>query len=438
MIKDYLLTPFQKFIKMESFSGILLFSATILAMAWANSAYGDTYQALWETKIGFGSKEFGLNKALILWINDGLMAIFFFLIGLEIKREILVGELNTVRKATFPIFAALGGIIVPYGCYLLLNGRPETAGGWGIPMATDIAFTLAILKALGKSVPLGLKIFLTAFAIVDDLCAVLIIAIFYSGGIQWTLVFCSMVLLAVLYALSYRGYYFKYLNIIVGVIVWVLFLKSGIHPTIAGVLLAFAVPIRRKIKGHDLLTELTSIIGKLEKSPLGPANTLSDEQLEHVGDIEELVENFHSPLQHLEHKLHGWVAYFIMPLFALANAGIAFSAGMELDTSLILTIAVTLFVGKCIGISLFSFIAVKLGLAELPDRVNAWQILGVSILAGVGFTMSIFIANLAFPEQLVLVDSAKIGILVGSLVSGIVGAVILKVSGSRTTAMPAK
>jgi len=431
MIKDYLLSPFQRFVKLESFSGILLFSATILAMIWANSPYADSYQALWQTKLGFGTEDFGLTKPLILWINDGLMAIFFFLIGLEIKREILVGELNTLRKATFPIFAALGGIIVPYICYVLLNDRAATADGWGIPMATDIAFTLAILKALGKSVPLSLKIFLTAFAIVDDLCAVLIIAIFYSGGIEWMLVLYSVLLLSVLYVLSYRGYYFKYLNIIVGIIVWVLFLKSGIHPTIAGVLLAFAVPIRRKIKGHDLLADLTSITAKLEKSPLGPANTLSDEQLEHIGDIEELVNDFHSPLQHLEHKLHGWVAYFIMPIFALANAGIAFSAGMQLDTSLILTIAVTLFVGKCIGISLFSFLAVKLGLAELPNQVNAWQILGVSILAGVGFTMSIFIANLAFTDQLALVDSAKIGILAGSLISGIVGAVILKISGTR-------
>ena len=433
MIKDYLLTPFQQFVKMESFSGILLFSATILAMIWANSPYADSYQALWELKIGFGTESFGLTKPLILWINDGLMAIFFFLIGLEIKREILVGELNTVRKATFPIFAALGGIIIPYGFYLMLNDRPETAGGWGIPMATDIAFTLAILKALGKSVPLSLKIFLTAFAIVDDLCAVLIIAIFYSGGIKWALVMYSLLLLAVLYVLSYRGLYYKKLNIIVGVVVWVLFLKSGIHPTIAGVLLAFAVPIRRKIKGHELLSELTGIIGKLQKSPLGPANTLSDDQLEHVGDIEELVENYNSPLQHLEHKLHGWVAYFIMPIFALANAGIAFSAGMELDTSLILTITLTLFVGKCIGISLFSFLAVKLGLAELPDNVNPFQIVGVAILAGVGFTMSIFIANLAFTDSLVLVDSAKIGILVGSLISGVVGALVLKVSGGRAS-----
>lgn len=436
MIKTYLLSPFQRFVKMESFSGILLFTATILAMIWANSAYVESYQALWEIKIGFGSESFGLTKPLILWINDGLMAIFFFLIGLEIKREILVGELNTLRKATFPIFAAIGGIVIPYTIYMLLNDQPQTEKGWGIPMATDIAFTLAILKALGKSVPLSLKIFLTAFAIVDDLCAVLIIAIFYSGGIEWMLLMYSLALLAILYLLSFRGLYYKYLNIIVGVVVWVLFLKSGIHPTIAGVLLAFAVPIRRKIDDSTLLSELTSIMDEFKSTPAGPDSSLSDAQLNHLDDIEELVKDYHSPLMNLEHKLHGWVAYFIMPVFALANAGIAFSAGMEINTSLILTITMALFVGKFIGISLFSFLAVKFGLAELPDRVNAWQIVGVSILAGVGFTMSIFISNLAFVDA-TLVDSSKIGILVGSLLSGIVGAVILKVSGNKAYASKA-
>ncbi|MEM6772005.1 MAG: Na+/H+ antiporter NhaA, partial [Bacteroidota bacterium] len=434
MIKDYLLTPFQKFVKLESFSGILLFSATILAMIWANSPYGDSYQELWNTKIGFGTEDFGLNKALILWINDGLMAIFFFLIGLEIKREILVGELNSIRKATFPIFAAMGGIIVPYGLYLLLNERPETAGGWGIPMATDIAFTLAILKALGKSVPLGLKIFLTAFAIVDDLCAVLIIAIFYSGGIQWTLVMISLAILAVLYFLSYRGYHSKYLIFVAGLVIWVLFLKSGIHPTIAGVLLAFAIPIRRKIDTSTLMEELRGIADKFGKNPPVPGKDLNNEQLSYIAEMEDLLDDYHSPLQALEHRLHGWVAYFIMPIFALANAGIAFSAGMEVDTSLVFTIAITLFVGKCIGISLFSFIALKLGLAELPDKVGTWQIVGVAILAGVGFTMSIFIANLAFADSTTLVDSAKIGIIIGSLVSGIVGAVVLKLAGRKVAA----
>ncbi|NJC27425.1 Na+/H+ antiporter NhaA [Neolewinella antarctica] len=434
MIRSYLLTPFQKFVKLESLSGILLFSATIVAMLWANSPYGDTYQALWETKVTVGAEGFGLEKALILWINDGLMAIFFFLIGLEIKRELMVGELNTVRKATFPIFAAIGGILVPFGLFWLLNDRDATSAGWGIPMATAIAFSLAILKVLGKSVPLGLKIFLTAFAIVDDLGAVLVIAVFYSGGIAWSLLLYSFALLAILYVLAYRGIYFKYLNVIFGVIIWTLFLKSGIHPTIAGVLLAFAVPIRQKIDTSTFAGELTAITDKLKEITPASHEILTGAQLNTVARLEDLVDDFHSPLQHLEHKLHGWVAYFIMPIFALANAGIVFGTDMQLDTALILNIAIALFVGKLLGISLFSFLAVKLGLAELPDGVNAWQIVGVAILAGVGFTMSIFIANLAFPGMLVLIDSAKIGILAGSLVSGIVGAVILKISGKRSAA----
>ncbi|MEM1358207.1 MAG: Na+/H+ antiporter NhaA [Bacteroidota bacterium] len=434
MIKDYLLTPLEKFIKLESLSGIILFIVTLGAMWWANSSYGDTYAAIWQTKLGVGTEDYGLTKPLILWINDGLMAVFFFLIGLEIKREVLVGELNSLRKATFPIVAAAGGILVPYALFTFLNESPDTANGWGISMATDIAFTLAIIKLLGKSVPLSLKIFLTAFAIVDDLCAVLIIALFYSGGIEWSLLIYSFMLLGILYFLSWRGIYIRYLQIIFGVIVWTLFLKSGIHPTIAGVLLAFGVPIRQKIDASTFLTEVSSVVENLKGASQTDRQALSKEQLEHLGELEDLVDDFHSPLQHLEHKLHGWVAYFIMPVFALANAGIAFSSGMELNTGLIFNIAIALFVGKFIGISLFSLGAVKLGIAELPDRVNTLQIVGVSILAGVGFTMSIFIANLAFPDRLVLVDSAKIGILVGSVISGAVGAIILKISGREAAA----
>ena len=225
MIKTNFLTPFQKFVKIESFSGLLLFAATITALVWANSGFGDYYQSIWNYKIGIGSEEFGLTKPLILWINDGLMAIFFFLIGLEIKRELLIGELNSVRKATFPIFAAIGGMLVPLALFLFLNKNPETSSGWGIPMATDIAFCLAILKLLGKSVPLSLKIFLTAFAIIDDLGAVLVIAIFYSSGISWTLLMYSIVLLIFLFYLSHRGLYSKYLTFFLGIIIWILFLK---------------------------------------------------------------------------------------------------------------------------------------------------------------------------------------------------------------------
>ncbi|MEO7443906.1 MAG: Na+/H+ antiporter NhaA [Ferruginibacter sp.] len=431
MIKTYFLTPFQKFINIESLSGILLFAATVIALLWANSGIGDSYATIWKYEIGIGVGEFGLTKPLILWINDGLMAVFFFVIGLEIKRELIIGELNSVRKATFPLFAAIGGVLIPLTMFLLLNNNPKTSGGWGIPMATDIAFSLAILKLLGKSVPIGLKIFLTAFAIVDDLGAVLVIAIFYSGGIAWSLLLFSLLLLMILFVMSYKGLYFKYLTFILGIIIWFLFLKSGIHPTIAGVLLAFTIPIRQKINVTSFLDKLSLITSGIEIPGKHNQQILTKEQIEKMDSLESLMDDFQSPLQHLEHKLHSWVAYFIMPVFALANAGIVFSTNMNIDVPLLVNISIALFIGKFAGVSLFSFLAVKLKLAELPEGVNSWQIVGVAILAGVGFTMSIFIANLAFAENIVFIDSAKIGILIGSLISGIVGAFILKISGHK-------
>ena len=238
MIKKVFLTPFQKFIKIEGLSGILLLLSTLVALVWANSGFGDTYTAIWDYKIGISSENFELKKPLILWINDGLMAIFFFLIGLEIKREVLIGELNSMKKMAFPLFGAIGGVLVPVGFFILLNQNPETFKGWGIPMATDIAFSLAVLNALGKRVPLSLKIFLIAFAIVDDIQAVLVIAIFYSGAINTSLLFIALGLLAILYFLSFKGYYSKYILFFTGSIVWLLFLKSGVHPTVAGILLA--------------------------------------------------------------------------------------------------------------------------------------------------------------------------------------------------------
>ncbi len=431
MIKEYVISPFQKFVKIESFSGILLFSATILAMIWANSAWAESYTDLWNYKVGITSEGFELKKPLILWINDGLMALFFLLIGLEIKRELMIGELNSIRKATFPLFAAIGGMFAPLAVFLLLNSNPETEAGWGIPMATDIAFTLAIIKLLGKSVPLSLKIFLTAFAIVDDLGAILVIAIFYSGGIEWTLIMYALALFAFLMLLSWRGYYFKYITLVIGVIVWYLFLKAGIHPTIAGVLIAFTIPIRRKVQTINFETELKRISDKIVKEDNPENPILTKYQLEEIDNLDELTESFNSPLQHMEHKLHSFSAYFIMPVFALANAGVAFSMDMYLDWSLILNIVLALFVGKLIGITALSWLSIKLKLAELPDNVNFTQIAGVAILAGVGFTMSIFIANLAFFENFECIDSAKVGIIIGSLISGIVGFLILKYSGEK-------
>lgn len=428
MIRKVILTPFQKFVKIEGLSGVLLFGATILAMLWANSGYSDVYEWLWNFKIGVTSDTFSLEKPLILWINDGLMAIFFFLIGLEIKRELLIGELNSFRKAALPLFAAIGGVIFPLVLYMLLNNSEETFKGWGIPMATDIAFTLAILNLLGNRVPLSLKIFLTAFAIVDDLVAVLVIAIFYSENIDWMLLFyASICFIPLLIALK-KGFYSKYLTPILGVLIWILFLKSGIHPTIAGVLLAFTIPIRQKVNMEEFIGKLKNIADQITKTEKKHIPILSHNQIEQMDDLEDLTEKFRSPLQYLEHKLHGWCAYFIMPLFALANAGVAFSKDMEIDMSLIFNIAISLFIGKFLGISLMSFLSVKFKWAELPKKTNFVQILGVGILAGVGFTMSIFIANLAFFNDAIYVDSSKAGVIIGSILSGIVGYLVLRSS----------
>lgn len=426
MIKRRILIPLLNFSKIESFSGILLFTATIIAMVWANSSFSDSYMALWQYKFGISSETFEFTLPLVLWVNDALMVLFFFLIGLEIKRELLIGELNSFRKAALPLFAAVGGMLVPMSLFLLLNDSPETHAGWGIPMATDIAFSLAILKLVGNRVPLSLKIFLTAFAIVDDLGAVVVIALFYSTGIDWMLLLVAFMLLGVLFYLSYRNLYSKSLMITLGIIIWILFFKSGIHPTIAGVLLAFTVPLRQKINMDSFMTKLKEITKGFGESKRDYLPVLSGEQILKMDELEALGDKFKSPLQRSEHALHGWVAYFIMPVFALANAGVVLGGDMELDTAVLYHIAIALFLGKLVGVSLMSWVGIKLKVAILPDNINYKQILGVAVLAGVGFTMSIFIANLAFADNLLIIDSAKVGIMLGSAVSGIIGYLILR------------
>lgn len=426
MIEQKMLNPFQKFVKVESFSGILLFGATIIALIWANSPYAANYEALWDFKFGINTESFKLTKPLILWINDGLMAIFFFLIGLEIKRELLIGELNSLRKASMPIFAALGGMLVPVILFLALNNDPETSHGWGISMATDIAFSLAILNLLGKRVPLSLKVFLTAFAIIDDIGAVLVIALFYSEDIKWALLAYAAIPLVILFVLSYYKIYSKYLLFIFGLIVWVLFLKAGIHPTIAGVLLAFSVPIHQRISMSENINQLTQIVDNIKKARVVKEPVLTNDQIQEIDQLEEWTSKVQSPLQHLEHKLHNWVAYFIMPLFAFANAGVMISTNMDINTALISTIFISLFFGKLIGVSLFSWLAIRLRLADKPGDISFPQIVGVGALAGLGFTMSIFIANLAFAGDTTLLGSAKIAIIITSLVAGLSGYLILR------------
>lgn len=428
MIKSSILTPFQKFVKIESLSGLLLLVATVLAMVWANSPFSDSYLAIWQYEIGIKTDSFELSKPLILWINDGLMAIFFFLIGLEIKREFLIGELNSLKKVTFPLFGALGGMLAPVLLFMVLNQNPETFKGWGIPMATDIAFSLAILKVLGNRIPLSLKIFLTAFAIVDDLGAVLVIALFYSGNLNVMLLVYALLILAFLYLLSYKGIYSKFLLIFLGAIVWLLFLKAGIHPTLAGILLAFSVPVRQRVKTPEFIDNLVSITNKIKKAEVIDKPILSKEQINEIDDLEDWTNKYQSPLQHLEHSLHDWVAYVIIPIFALANAGVIISGNITLDTALVQNIVICLVLGNSIGISSIIFIAKKLKLIEIPKDIASKQIIGVAFLAGVGFTMSIFIASLAFADNPMYIDSAKIGILIGSLISAVTGFIILRSS----------
>lgn len=431
MIKKLVITPFQRFVNIESLGGMLLFGATLMALIWANSPYAHIYQSLWEYKIGLGTESFTLVKPLILWVNDGLMAVFFFLIGLEIKRELSIGELNSVRKASLPFIAAIGGMLVPVLLFLVLNSNPETAHGWGIPMATDIAFSLAILQILGKRVPLGLKVFLTAFAIIDDIGAVLVIAIFYSSSIDWMLLAYSLVPFLVLGYLSYKGIFFKYLTLLLGIVIWALFLKANIHPTIAGVLLAATVPIGRKVNIKAYTEELKSIANKIGSSSSTDGNVLSKEQISYIDSLEDWTADVQSPLQHLEHNLHPWVGYIIIPLFAFSNAGVSFGSNLDLDSYLIGDLVICLIVGNLLGITLMTYLGVKLKVAVLPDGVGFKQVIGAALLAGVGFTMSIFIANLAFTENQVYIDSAKIGILVGSLISGLLGYLVLRIGGNK-------
>ncbi len=432
MIKNLLLTPFQKFVKTGSTAGMLLFAATIIALIWANSSYSSYYESLLQYKIGISFHEFELKKPLILWINDGLMAIFFFLIGLELKRELLIGEINTLKKAAFPFMAALGGVVVPIALYLTLNENSDTAKGWGIPMATDIAFALAILSLLGKRVPLSLKVFLTAFAIIDDIAAVVVIAVFYSANVDITLLFYGVILIALLALLYYYRNYSLEIGLILAVIIWFLFLKSGIHPTIAGVLLAFTIPIKRRIDLKSFTDNITSISSEIVNlSDNDERHLLTKEEIKYLNNLNDLTSKVQSPLQQLENKLHGWIAYFILPIFAFANAGVVISTGYNFDIDLIRNIIISLFVGKFLGVVMFSYLGIKLKVTELPKGLKFKQIIGIAAIAGVGFTMSIFIDHLAFAGSERSIISAKIGIIIGSLISGIIGYIILRLTSKK-------
>lgn len=386
---------FKKFLHSSQSSGIILILCVAISLLIANSSLGESFQNLLDKNIG--TELFHLNYPLSIWINDGLMAIFFLLVGLEIKREIVEGELSNFKSASLPIIAAIGGMIVPAAIYFLFNHGTEYAKGWAIPMATDIAFSLAIISMLGRKVPLSLKIFLAALAIVDDLGAILVIAIFYTDQIHWDYLGLSALMVTILVALNFFNFKKHIFYIIPGLFLWYFMHHSGIHATIAGVLLAFTIPT------NISTTEI-------------------------------------SPLEKLEQKLHLPVNFLIMPIFALANTNITFHSGMVdgLFTNFGYGIILGLFLGKLLGISFFSWIFIKLKISSLPDQSSWTQMMGAALLAGIGFTMSIFIALLSFKGHPEIQDEAKFAVLVASVISGFAGYSLLRYVGKKKITKTAK
>ena len=392
-----LVSPLQKFMELEASSGVCLIVATVCALALANSSFAMQYFEFIRTPFQMLVGNWvSIDKTLLLFVNDGLMAIFFFLVGLEIKQEVLIGELSSFRKASFSVFAAVGGLVVPALIYISMNHGTDSAAGWGIPMATDIAFAIGILTLIGKGVPVTLKIFLLALAIVDDLGAISVIALFYTDSIKAEYLLFAGLTLSAIFLLINAGIRNIGVGIILGTITWYCFLKSGVHATIAGVLLAF----------------------------LTPSYSANDKPVKNKSVKDRFV------LDHLIHGLHPWVAFFIMPVFAFFNAGVSFDGvdmGALITSPITLGISLGLVLGKCLGIVGFAYAACKVGLSEQPAGTTWGQVLGVSFIAGVGFTMSLFIGSLAFSDES-MITASKIGIFLGSGIAMILGAAVLLIT----------
>jgi NhaA family Na+:H+ antiporter len=425
---ERIVRPFQDFAHKQSSGGILLIIATVVALIWANSPWGESYVALWHTKLTVGVGDFSITKDLTHWINDGLMAVFFLVVGLEIKREVLVGELSSARNAALPVAAALGGAVVPALIYFAINASTEGSAGWGIPMATDIAFALGVLALLGERAPVALKVFVTALAIVDDIVAVLVIALFYTSEISWGALGVGAVFLAALIVANLLGVGKTLVYAVLGVGLWLCFLLSGVHATIAGVLLALTIPAISFIDPEAFLKRSRYVLDRFEKAGEKGENVLTNEERQAaLHALNHAAYKLEPPLHELEHALHPWVVFAIMPLFALANAGLPLGGGIleALTSPVALGIVAGLVVGKQLGITLFVWLAVRSGLSELPEGIGWRHVYGAGWLAGIGFTMSLFISDLAFSEDS-LVETAKLGILCASLTAGVVGWTILR------------
>jgi NhaA family Na+:H+ antiporter len=431
-----ILVPIEDFLKLEAAGGIILILTTVFAMIWANSPLHHFYHDMLHLPVKFQMGSFVLDKTLHHWVNDGLMVIFFFVIGLEIKSEMMTGELSSPKKAALPMFAALGGMIAPALVYLAFNISGGEPKGWAIPMATDIAFAIGVISLLGKRVPLSLKIFLLALAIVDDLGAILVIAFFYTAEISTSYLGVAAFGLAFTFFAQKVGVRAIWIYVILGIIVWLGVLLSGIHATIAGVLLGFLTPATSLFKPVEFSKTLESITHKIKKSiqqNAGPGASHNDADADieindhDIYSLQELAFEAVSPLERLVHYLHPWVAFFIMPVFALFNAGVELggvSFGDLVVSPVAIGIVAGLVIGKPLGIFIFSYLAVKLGFATLPTNTSWGQLIGVGLLAGIGFTMALFICNLALAGS-VKEDYAKIAILIASVLASILGSILI-------------
>jgi NhaA family Na+:H+ antiporter len=420
--------PFQRFFRAEASSGVLLIACIVAAMIWANSQWADTYIATWQTEFTVGIGSLQLSKPILLWINDGLMAIFFLVIGLEIKRELLVGELAQLRRALLPVAAALGGMIVPAAIYLLITAGTSGARGWGIPMATDIALSLGVLSLLPGRATLPLRVFLTAVAIVDDIGAVVVIGLFYTQEIVLTSLGLAVGIVILLLIANRWGVRHVLIYSLLGVALWLAVLSSGLHATLAGVLLAMTIPSRTVINPDEFVTKGETYMSEFRRYSVHGKSILSNrEQRAAVQSLELACREVASPLQRIEHGLHPWVAFGIVPLFALANGGVRLAGNplQLLSHPVALGVIAGLVLGKQLGIFVFSWAVIRTGLVSLPAKVNWVQVYAAGWLAGIGFTMSIFIATLAF-ESGELLQAAKAGILFASVVAGMVGWIILR------------
>jgi Na+:H+ antiporter, NhaA family len=417
------LITLEKFINKEALSGILLFLATVAAVIVANSSLGQAYYDFWHLPLGINIGELKISMSLTYWIDDALMALFFLMVGLEIKREMLIGELSSISKASFPIVAAIGGMIVPALIYIALN--PSNFLGFGIPMATDIAFALGVLMLLGTKVNPTLKLFLVALAVVDDLGAVLVVATVYTSDMHPEYFIHAGVVYALICFLNIRGVTKILPYLLLGIFLWIYIHAIGIHATIAGVLLAFAIPIKSKMEEKEFIRDLRKDVNEFEKNMDNITPVLNEKQLDSLENIAVHYDKVQNPLIRLEHNLHNLSAFVIMPLFAFSNAGVIidFSTVSE-NMMIVLGVALGLILGKPIGILSFTYFATKFKIAKKPDDISWSEILAVGFIAGIGFTMSIFITHLAFLDENII-SAVKLGVFAASLIAAIIGVILL-------------